>query len=90
LMVVPSIFGAFFWKRATAAASIASIVSGAVLVLVLQVTGLRPLGWWPGVWGFLLCVTVFVSVSLVTRPPSEKADEFIGYIAEQMSSDKYV
>ncbi len=90
LMVVPSIFGAFFWKRATAAASIASIVSGALLVLVLQVTGLRPLGWWPGVWGLLLCVAVFVTVSLVTRPPSEKADEFIGYIAEQMSSDKYV
>jgi len=90
LMVVPSIFGAFFWKRATAAASIASIISGAILVLVLQVTGLRPLGWWPGVWGLALCVTVFVVVSLMTRPPADKADEFIGYVAEQLSSDKYV
>jgi SSS family solute:Na+ symporter len=90
LMVVPSIFGAFFWKRATAPGSIASIVSGAILVLVLQVTGLRPLGWWPGVWGLVLCLVVFVVVSLVTRPPAEKANEFIDYLAEQLSSDKYV
>ena len=89
-MVVPSIFGAFFWKRATAAASVASIVSGAVLVLVLQVTGMRPLCWWPGVWGLIVCVALFVIVSLVTRAPSEKADEFIGYVREQLSSDKYV
>jgi SSS family solute:Na+ symporter len=90
LMVVPSIFGAFFWKRATAAASIASIVSGAILVLVLQVTGLRPLGWWPGVWGLVLCIAVFVIVSLVTRPPTDKANEFIDYVTDQLSSDKYV
>jgi solute:Na+ symporter, SSS family len=90
LMVVPSIFGAFFWRRATAAASITSIVSGAALVLVLQVTGLKPLGWWPGVWGLVLCTAVFVVVSLVTRAPTAKADEFLGYLKERLSLGNHI
>ncbi len=90
LMVVPSIFGAFYWKRATAPGAISSILSGALLVLVLQVTGLKPLGWWPGVWGLILCVVVFVVVSLVTRAPRDKAEEFMGYAAQKLDSGGYV
>ncbi len=90
LMVVPSIFGAFYWRRATAAGSIASVVSGAVVVLVLQVTGAKPLGWWPGVWGLLLCTVVFVAVSLATRAPKAKADEFLDYLADKLRSGNYV
>jgi SSS family solute:Na+ symporter len=89
-MVVPSIFGAFYWRRATAAGSIASVVSGAVVVLVLQVTGAKPLGWWPGVWGLLLCTVVFVAVSLATRAPKAKADEFLDYLADKLRSGNYV
>ena len=90
LMVVPSIFGAFYWKRATAPAAISSILSGALLVLVLQVTGLKPLGWWPGVWGLILCVGVFVVVSLVTRAPRDKAEEFMSYAAQKLDSGGYI
>jgi len=90
LMVVPSIFGAFYWRRATAAGAVSSIVSGAVLVLVLQVTGAKPLGWWPGVWGFVLCIVVFVVVSLATRAPLDKADEFLNYLKEKLSSGRFV
>jgi len=90
LMVVPSIFGAFYWKRGTAAGSIASIVTGATLVLVLQVTGAKPLGWWPGVWGLLCCIVVFVIVSLVTRAPTRKAEEFLGHVSQKLSSGNYV
>ena len=90
LMVVPSIFGAFFWRRATAAASVASISSGATLVLVLQVTGAKPLGWWPGVWGLIVCTVVFVVVSLLTRAPIAKADEFMNYLAEKLSKGDHV
>jgi len=90
LMVVPSIFGAFYWRRATATGAVASILSGAVLVLVLQVTGMKPLGWWPGVWGFVVCSIVFVGVSLVTRAPLDKADEFLSYLKERLSSGKFV
>ncbi len=90
LMVVPSIFGAFFWRRATASASVASIVSGAVVVFVLQVTAAKPLGWWPGVWGLIVCTLVFVVVSLVTRAPTAKADEFMNYLAEKLSKGNHV
>ncbi len=90
LMVVPSIFGAFYWRRATAAGSLVSIVSGAVLVLVLQVTGAKPLGWWPGVWGLIVCTIVFLVVSLITRAPKAKADEFLDYLAEKLRSGNYV
>lgn len=90
LMVVPSIFGAFFWRKATAAGSLSSIISGAALVLVLQVTGAKPLGWWPGVWGLILCTVVFVVVSLVTRAPSAKAEEFLRYLSEKLSSGNHV
>ncbi|MFC2008563.1 sodium:solute symporter [Chloroflexota bacterium] len=90
LMVVPTIFGAFYWKRGTAAGSVASIVVGAAVVLVLQVTGAKPLGWWPGVWGLICCVVVFVGVSLLTKAPTRKAEEFLGYISLKLSSGKYV
>jgi len=90
LMIVPSIFGAFFWRRATAAASVASITIGATLVLVLQVTGAKPLGWWPGVWGLVVCTAVFIIVSLLTRAPTAKADEFMNYLAEKLSAGKHV
>jgi SSS family solute:Na+ symporter len=90
LMVVPTIFGAFYWKRGTAAGSVTSILVGAVVVLVLQVTGAKPLGWWPGVWGLVCCVGVFVGVSLLTKAPTRKAEEFLGYISQKLSSGKYV
>ncbi len=90
LMIVPSIFGAFFWRKATAAASVASISVGAIVVLVLQVTGAKPLGWWPGVWGLIVCTLVFVVVSLVTHAPTAKADEFMDYLADKLSKGNHV
>ncbi len=77
LMVVPSIFGAFYWRRATAAGSIASIVSGAVVVLVLRDRA-KPLGWCSGVWGSLPCTVVFVAAAsrrvLRCRAPMSSSD----------------
>ncbi len=80
LMAVPTIIGAFCWQRATASGALASMVGGAVLVLVLQLSGRRPLGLWPGVWGLAFCLALFIGVSLATRPPRAKAEEFIGYL----------
>jgi SSS family solute:Na+ symporter len=90
LMAVPTIFGAFFWKRATAAGAIISCIVGAVVVLLFQVTGWRPLGWWPGTWGFIVCVILFVGVSLATKPPKKKADEFIGYLKQKLSEGRFI
>jgi SSS family solute:Na+ symporter len=90
LMAVPAIFGAFFWKRATAAGAIVSCIVGAIVVLLFQVTGWKPLGWWPGTWGFIVCAILFVGVSLATKPPKKKADEFIGYLKDKLDKGNFI
>lgn len=90
LMAVPTIFGAFFWKRATAAGAIVSCVVGAIVVLIFQATGWKPLGWWPGTWGFIVCVILFIGVSLATKPPAKKAEEFIGYLRGALKKGRFI
>ncbi len=89
LMVVPSIIGAFFWKRGTAAGAIVSNVVGSIIVLYFQISGKRPMGWWPGTWGFVICVPLFIIVSLLTRAPKEKAEEFMGYLKEKLKEGNF-
>jgi SSS family solute:Na+ symporter len=89
LMAVPSIIGAFFWRKATAAGAFTSMLIGAAAVLVLQLTGYKPLGMWPGVWGLLICVLFFILVSLCTRPPEEKAKEFLDYLQETLPKGNF-
>ena len=90
LMAVPTIFGAFFWKRATALGAIVSCIAGAIVVLIFQFTGWKPLGWWPGTWGFVVCVPLFIGVSLATKPPREKAEEFIGYLKGALKKGRFI
>jgi SSS family solute:Na+ symporter len=90
LMAVPAIIGAFFWKRATAAGALSSMIGGAALVLFLQLTGYKPLGMWPGVWGFSICLILYVAISLLTVAPVQKAEDFIGYINQNLSKYKFV
>jgi SSS family solute:Na+ symporter len=90
LMAVPAIIGAFFWKRATAAGALTSMVLGAILVLTLQITGYKPLGWWPGVWGFIVCIVLYVVVSLMTKAPVKKAQEFISYLNKELPKRNFI
>ena len=90
LMAVPSIIGAFFWKRATAAGALSSMLIGAAVVLILQVTGYKPLGMWPGIWGSAVCLVLYIGISLVTRAPEAKAAEFIGYLEDNLSKHKFI
>jgi SSS family solute:Na+ symporter len=90
LMGVPAIIGAFFWRRATAAGALSSMVGGAILVLALQVSGSKPLGLWPGVWGLMVCIALYVFVSLCTRPPVQKAKEFLEYLHEALPKGNFV
>jgi solute:Na+ symporter, SSS family len=90
LMAVPTIIGAFFWKRATAAGALTSMVLGAILVLALQITGYKPLGWWPGVWGFIVCIILYIIISLVTRAPTQKAETFIGYLKKELPKKNFI
>ncbi len=77
LVMVPSIIGAFFWKRGTASGALASILVAGGLVLTLETTSTRLWGQGSGVWGLLVSVTLFVGVSLMTKAPTERADLFI-------------
>lgn len=73
LVMVPSIFGTFFWKRGTAAGAAASMVVAGVLVTYFQFGNVKPLGLWPGVWGIIVAALLFVVVSAVTAPPKGAA-----------------
>jgi solute:Na+ symporter, SSS family len=63
---------------------------GAMVVLILQITGWKPLGMWSGVCGFIICVLLYVGVSMVTRAPAEKAESFIGYLEETLPKHKFI
>ncbi len=80
LVMVPAIFGAFFWKKGTSAGVIASTLIAGGLSFYLQFSGLRPLGWWPGIWAIIVSIILFVGVSLVTQPNTQRAEEFMGYV----------
>jgi SSS family solute:Na+ symporter len=82
LMTVPAIFGAFFWRRGTAAGAIGSMILGGVVTGFLYFSRIRPLGHWPAVWGGLVCLVTFIVISFATKPPAEKAQEFLGYLEE--------
>ncbi|MFW5976586.1 MAG: sodium:solute symporter family protein [Bacillota bacterium] len=84
LVVVPTIFGAFFWKKATAAGSLTSIIAGTITTLILQFSGINPLEIEPGVWTLVISSFTFIIVSLFTSPPREKAEEFLGYLNKEL------
>ena len=90
LMAVPAIIGAFFWKRASAAGALSSMIVGAAVVLFLQLTGYKPLGLWPGVWGLIACLILYMVVSLLTVAPQKKAEDFIGYIEKNLAKYKFL
>ena len=88
LVVVPTIFGAFFWKNSTAAGSLSSITTGTITAVFLQFSGLTPLGFWPGVWTLIISSLVFIIISYFTEAPDQKAAEFLGYLNQEMKERK--
>jgi SSS family solute:Na+ symporter len=73
LVLAPAIIGAFFWRRATAAGAMVSMITGGVVTGVMYLTRFYPFGWWPPVWGGALTTILFVVVSLATRAPASGA-----------------
>ncbi len=87
LVMAPTIVATFFWRRATAAGAISSMITGAVVVGVITIGGpdLYLFGWWPAVWGLIVTTAVFVIVSLATKPPAG-AGEFITQVEEDLTA----
>lgn len=84
LMQLPSILGTFFWRRATAYGALSSLISGGAVVGILSFLNLKPLGQWPAIWGILLSGTVFIVVSLATKPP-KGCDNFLTSLKQEMN-----
>lgn len=84
LVIVPAFVGAFFWRRATAAGALASILAGTAAVLALQITGLRVPGLPFPVVSFALTIAIFIGTSLVTRPPAQKGVDFIDALRDDL------
>src|SRR5690625_582059 len=80
LVIVPSLVGAFFWRRGTAPGAIASIAIAGALVFALELTQPKLLGQGSGVWGLATSILVFVGVSLATPQPRGRAQEFIDHV----------
>lgn len=65
------VVGALFWRRATSAGALASMLTGSVVVVACMfVFGLLANA--PIIWGFLASLVAFVAVSLLTPRPSEE------------------
>ncbi|MFC0336861.1 solute:Na+ symporter, SSS family [Kushneria avicenniae] len=76
VVAVPAIVGAFFWRRGTALGALISILGAGGLVLASFMTGIRPMGLPPGIWGLPVAAVLYIAASLVSRPP-QQADRFM-------------
>lgn len=88
LVIVPSIFGVFFWRKGTAAGVMTSVIVSGLLVAFLELTQIKPFDYGSGVWGFLVSIVLFVGISLVTKAPAEKASAFIDGIHLELKERK--
>ncbi|MCS7116149.1 MAG: sodium:solute symporter family protein [Nitrososphaerota archaeon] len=83
LMLVPTIFATFFWKRATAIGALSSMSVGALLVGIGYAFGINPFGYSMTIWGLIVATFLLITVSYMTKPP-KIADEFISYVNEKI------
>lgn len=90
LVTVPAIIGAFFWKRGTAAGVMTSVIVSGLIVLYFEFAKIKPFGIASGIWGLLISTTLFITVSLLSKAPEQKANEFISYIKAELTKNKKV
>jgi SSS family solute:Na+ symporter len=88
LVMAPAIIGVFFWRRATAAGALCSMLTGGVVTAVMYLAKIYPLGWWPCVWGGGLTLILFVAVSAVTTPPGDAA-AFISRVEKELDENNF-
>ncbi len=75
MVTVPAIIGAFFWRRATAAGALASILGGAALaVWMAMIQGVSVFNPVLALSVGGACLVLFVLVSLLTKPKAKALD----------------
>jgi SSS family solute:Na+ symporter len=88
IIAVPAIFGTFFWKRGTAAGVLSSVIVTGIIVILIEAFQYKPLGLASGIWGIILSTIIFIVVSLMTKAPEDKAEEFLSYIKIALKSER--
>ncbi|GGJ42031.1 sodium:solute symporter family protein [Virgibacillus salexigens] len=87
----PSIIGMFFWPRATKYGAFWGLFAGFVVTVLFSFVITHPLGVHAGIWGLLINTSVFVLVSLVTKPASKATIErFFPDRYEELYEDEHV
>jgi SSS family solute:Na+ symporter len=85
LQVLVVLIGALYWRRATKAGAIISMIGSETFLVLLwmKVVKMPIAGIHNGVWAMILGVILFVGVSLVTKPVDEKTlEKFFGAFKE--------
>jgi SSS family solute:Na+ symporter len=72
--LAPTLLGSVLWKRGTAAGALSSMIVGSAVLLTLQLTNTKLLGWAPGVWGVIVSFVLYFVVSLATKPRPESTE----------------
>lgn len=84
IVTVPAIIGAFIWKRGTAVGVLSSVIISGVMVIAFEFLKVEPLGIAAGIWGIVISTLLYILVSLVTTPPTEKAEVFLSTIKREL------
>ena len=71
----PYVIG-LYWKKASSAGTIASLILGSVVLILLEQTGLEPLGLDPILWALPISLISFIGVSKL-MPPSHETLEMV-------------
>ncbi|HEX9728879.1 MAG TPA: sodium:solute symporter family protein [Gemmatimonadales bacterium] len=73
VQLAPPVYGAFMWRRATAAGAVAGLLAGiSVTGLLLLVPEWKPFGIHEGIVGLVVNTATYIGVSLATQPPEAK------------------
>jgi SSS family solute:Na+ symporter len=81
LQLAPTLMGAIYWKKGTAAGAISSMASGVGLMLLdqINVVPLPPV-LHPSTWALILSSVVYIVVSLATSAPKAQANKIVEYL----------
>lgn len=85
LQILPAMLGALYWKRATGVAAAWSTIVGVFILVLLKFFKLHVnlYGWHPAIWSLIVATVVFILLSLVTQPPSDRGKTIFETIANE-------
>ena len=93
-VLVPTVIGGLYWKRATKEAALASIIIGEVCMISMTfIFKIAPFGLSGAFWSMMISLAIFFGVSLVTKPQAHTAsvvDSLNNFFAEEDEQEKEI